>query len=37
MDLSDSITVMNRGVVVAQGSPDEIRGNRDVQEAYFGS
>lgn len=37
MELSDSITVMNRGVVVAQGSPDEIRGNRDVQEAYFGS
>jgi branched-chain amino acid transport system ATP-binding protein len=37
MDLSDEITVMNRGGVVAHGKPSEIRENRDVQEAYFGS
>ncbi|MBO4223874.1 ABC transporter ATP-binding protein [Bradyrhizobium neotropicale] len=36
MDLSDEITVMNRGAVIAHGSPFEIRENRDVQEAYFG-
>jgi branched-chain amino acid transport system ATP-binding protein len=37
MDLSDEITVMNRGGVVAHGRPSEIRENREVQEAYFGS
>ncbi|MBI5132328.1 MAG: ABC transporter ATP-binding protein [Rhodopseudomonas palustris] len=36
MDLSDEITVMNRGAVVAHGGPDDIRANRDVREAYFG-
>jgi branched-chain amino acid transport system ATP-binding protein len=36
MDLSDEITVMNRGAVVARGAPDDIRANRDVREAYFG-
>jgi branched-chain amino acid transport system ATP-binding protein len=36
MDLSDEITVMNRGTIVAHGSPDDIRANRDVREAYFG-
>jgi branched-chain amino acid transport system ATP-binding protein len=37
MDISDEITVMNRGAVLAYGGPDDIRGNRSVQEAYFGS
>jgi branched-chain amino acid transport system ATP-binding protein len=36
MDLSDEITVMNRGAIVARGAPDDIRANRDVREAYFG-
>jgi len=37
LDISDEITVMNRGAVIAHGSPDEIRANKTVQEAYFGS
>ncbi|OKO87027.1 hypothetical protein AC629_15115 [Bradyrhizobium sp. NAS80.1] len=37
MDISDEITVMNRGTVLAHGGPDDIRGNKSVQEAYFGS
>ena len=37
MDLSDEITVMNRGAVVAHGTPAQIREDRNVQEAYFGS
>jgi branched-chain amino acid transport system ATP-binding protein len=36
MDLSDEITVMNRGAVVAHGSPEDIRTNSEVREAYFG-
>jgi branched-chain amino acid transport system ATP-binding protein len=36
MDVSDEITVMNRGAVVAHGGPDEIRANTVVREAYFG-
>jgi branched-chain amino acid transport system ATP-binding protein len=37
MDISEEITVMNRGAVLARGSPDQIRANKSVQEAYFGS
>jgi branched-chain amino acid transport system ATP-binding protein len=37
MDISDEITVMNRGAVLTQGSPDQIRRDKSVQEAYFGS
>jgi len=31
------ITVLNLGTVLATGSPDEIRANKDVVEAYLGS
>jgi branched-chain amino acid transport system ATP-binding protein len=34
--LSDWIVVMNRGEVLAEGRPDEIRGNREVREIYLG-
>ena len=33
----DRIVVMNQGEVLMQGTPDEVRGNREVIEAYLGS
>ena len=37
MALASRITVMSRGRVLAEGAPDAIRADRDVQEAYLGS
>lgn len=34
--LSDWIVVMNRGEILAEGRPDEIRANREVREIYLG-
>ena len=36
MAVSDSITVLNLGRVIATGSPDAIRANADVANAYLG-
>ncbi|WP_246998160.1 ABC transporter ATP-binding protein [Halosolutus gelatinilyticus] len=36
MELSDRITVLNRGQILAEGTPDEIAANQDVQDAYLG-
>jgi branched-chain amino acid transport system ATP-binding protein/branched-chain amino acid transport system permease protein len=36
MGLSDSITVLHQGKVLAEGTPAEIRANRLVQEVYLG-
>jgi branched-chain amino acid transport system ATP-binding protein len=35
-DLSDWIVVMHRGRVLAEGTPEEIQANREVQEIYLG-
>ena len=35
-NLADWIVVMNRGQVLAEGPPAEIRGNRAVREVYLG-
>jgi branched-chain amino acid transport system ATP-binding protein len=34
--IADLITVMVNGVVIATGSPDEVRNNPDVRSAYLG-
>lgn len=36
MNIADRITVVNFGEVIAEGSPESIRSNTQVQEAYFG-
>ncbi len=36
MNLSDRITVLNFGEKIAEGAPDRIRGDREVQAAYLG-
>jgi branched-chain amino acid transport system ATP-binding protein len=37
MDVCDRIHVLDRGVTLAQGTPAEIRANRDVATAYLGA
>jgi branched-chain amino acid transport system ATP-binding protein len=36
MDLSNRVTVLNFGERIADGVPEEVRGNADVQRAYLG-
>ena len=36
-DLSDTITVLQRGRVLAEGSYDEVSSNPEVREAYMGT
>jgi len=36
LDIAECITVLNRGAVLTEGTPAEIRSNRDVQEVYLG-
>jgi branched-chain amino acid transport system ATP-binding protein len=36
MALSDSIAVLHEGKLIADGPPEAISKNRDVQDAYFG-
>jgi branched-chain amino acid transport system ATP-binding protein len=36
LSISDHIVVMHQGRLLAQGAPDVIRANEDVQEAYLG-
>jgi branched-chain amino acid transport system ATP-binding protein len=37
MQLADRITVLNRGKTLAEGTPDDIRANPEVQAAYLGT
>ena len=36
MGVSDRIIVLHQGMLLAQGSPDDIRGNEDVKRVYLG-
>jgi len=36
MDLSDKITVLHEGEVIARGNPQEIRANEKVRRVYLG-
>ena len=37
MKISDRITVLHQGRVLAEGTPDEIRANERVQQTYLGA
>ena len=34
--LADRVTVLAQGRIIAEGTPDEVRGDAKVQEAYLG-
>jgi len=34
---ADRILVLNRGVLIAEGSPAEVRANTQVQDVYLGA
>jgi branched-chain amino acid transport system ATP-binding protein len=35
-DLADRVSVLHFGTLIADGTPDEVRANADVQTAYLG-
>jgi branched-chain amino acid transport system ATP-binding protein len=36
LGLADCVTVMNRGRVIAEGTPEEVQANTEVRDVYFG-
>ena len=36
LGLADRVTVLHRGRVILEGSPQEVQANREVREVYFG-
>jgi branched-chain amino acid transport system ATP-binding protein len=36
LGLADRVTVMNRGRIMAEGTPGEVQVNAEVRDVYFG-
>jgi branched-chain amino acid transport system ATP-binding protein len=36
LGLADRVTVMNRGRVMAEGTPEDVQANPEVRDVYFG-
>ena len=36
LGLADRVTVLHRGRMILEGSPDEVQANPEVREVYFG-
>ena len=36
MDISDNVVVLDYGKIIADGTPDEVRSNQQVIDAYLG-
>jgi branched-chain amino acid transport system ATP-binding protein len=36
LGLADRVTVMNRGRVIAEGTPEDVQANPEVRDVYFG-
>ena len=36
LGLADRVTVMNRGRVMAEGTPEDVQANPQVRDVYFG-
>jgi branched-chain amino acid transport system ATP-binding protein len=37
LEIADAITVLHHGSVIAEGTPTEIRSNKEVQKVYLGT
>ena len=36
LSLADRVTVLHRGSVILEGTPEEVQANPEVREVYFG-